>query len=93
MRTYLEHAVLKISQSLKNDDTVLVTGGGAHNKFLVSSLKSKTQAKIIIPSKELIDYKEALIFGLLGLLRVLNINNCLSSVTGSKNDHCSGKIF
>ena len=35
----------------------------------------------------------SLIFGLLGLLRFLNINNCLSSVTGASKDHCSGKIF
>ena len=41
----------------------------------------------------LIEYKEALIFSFLGLLRVLEINNCYSSVTGAKKDHCSGIIY
>jgi len=41
----------------------------------------------------LIDYKEAVIFGFLGVLKLLNINNCYSSVTGSSKDHCSGDIF
>ena len=92
-RTYLNHIVLKICDCLKEKDKVLVTGGGAFNKFLIETLKFETKAKLIVPTKELVEYKEALIFGLLGLLRFLNINNCLSSVTGSKKDHCSGNIF
>ena len=91
--TYLMHVVLKISDCLKFDDKVLVTGGGALNKFLIKTLKSKTKAQIVIPSVDLINYKEALIFGLIGLLRFLKINNCLSSVTGTYRDHCSGKII
>ena len=43
--------------------------------------------------KKIIEYKEALIFSFIGLLRVLGINNCYSSVTGAKKDHCSGKIY
>jgi anhydro-N-acetylmuramic acid kinase len=93
IHTYLKHVVLKISDCLNDDDKVLVSGGGALNQFLIETLKSKTKAEIIVPSRDLIEYKEALIFGLLGLLRVLDINNCLSSVTGASKDHCSGKIF
>jgi anhydro-N-acetylmuramic acid kinase len=48
---------------------------------------------LIIPSPELIEYKEALIFGLLGILKLRNENNCLKSVTGAKKDHSSGVIF
>ena len=44
-------------------------------------------------SNTLIDYKEAIVFGFLGVLKLLNINNCYSSVTGSSKDHCSGEIF
>ena len=50
-----------------------------------------TQSKII--SENITDYKEALIFGFLGVLRIRNENNCLKSVTGANIDHSSGVIF
>jgi anhydro-N-acetylmuramic acid kinase len=93
MHTYLIHVIKVISSSLTSDDNVLVSGGGAHNKYLMEELKLNSKAKIILPSKEIINFKEALIFGLLGLLRVLNINNCFSSITGARQNHCSGKII
>jgi len=93
MHTYVIHVVKVISSSLTSDDNVLVSGGGAHNKYLMEELRLNSKAKIILPSKEIINFKEALIFGLLGLLRVLNINNCFSSITGARQNHCSGKII
>ena len=60
----------------------------------IISLKSlKLNNKVIIPEIKIIDYKESIIFGFLGVLKMLNINNCYSSVTGSSIDHCSGDIF
>ena len=50
-------------------------------------------AELLIPSNTLVEYKEALIFGFLGVLRLRGENNCLSSVTGAKKDHSSGTIF
>ena len=91
--TYLNHVTLKISDCLQDDDKALITGGGAFNKFLVENLMSKSKAKIIIPNKVLVEHKEALIFGLMGVLRFLDIDNCLSSITGSYKNHCSGNIF
>ena len=72
---------------------VLITGGGAFNKFLINELNNHAKNEIVIPSNEIIDYKEALIFALLGVLRSENKVNCLSSVTGAMNDHSSGKIL
>jgi len=72
---------------------VLITGGGAHNKYLIQLLKKKTKVKIIIPDSQIVDFKEALIFALLGLLRYLGINNCLSSVTGAEKDNCGGIVY
>ena len=47
----------------------------------------------LIPKNELIEYKEALIFALLGFLKLCDRVNCLSSVTGAKKDHSSGVVF
>lgn len=94
LRTFVEHIAHQISKELKKQNsTVLITGGGAYNFFLIDRIKSKTEAEILIPSKQLVNYKEALIFGLLGVLKLRGEVNCLSSVTGAKNDHSSGNVF
>ena len=93
LNTLSNHIANQISNNLNDIDKVLVTGGGAYNDYLIDIIRSKTDSKIIIPSKKIIEFKEALIFAFLGVLRYLNINNCYSSVTGASKDHCSGKIF
>ena len=93
LNTLSNHIANQISNNLKNLDKVLVSGGGAYNDYLIHLIRSKTDSEIIIPSKNIIEFKEALIFAFLGVLRFLNINNCYSSVTGASKDHCSGKIF
>ncbi len=72
---------------------VMVTGGGAYNNFLIDLITRKSNAEIIIPEKNLIEFKEALIFAFLGLLRWLNIPNCLSSVTGAEFDNIGGAVY
>ena len=95
LRTFTEHIVQQISNCLNNkaSSKVLVTGGGAFNSFLINLLSSGVSNEIIVPSNEIINYKEALIFALLGVLRIQNKTNCLQSVTGALKDHSSGKIF
>lgn len=95
LRTFIAHIVIQISDCLdgKMNSKVLITGGGAFNKYLINELKKATNCVVIIPSEEIVDYKEALIFALLGVLRVDNQVNCLSSVTGATKNHSSGKIF
>ena len=94
MRSLYEHIAIQISKNIENigAKTVLVSGGGAKNKFLMELLSEKTKSKLVSPSNELIDFKEALIFAFLGYLRVNSIINVFASVTGSRNDHCAGSI-
>ena len=73
------------------DDTLLITGGGAHNKFWINKIK-ELKIKTVIPETKLIDFKEALIFSLLGVLKLRSEINILASVTGSSKDLSAGVI-
>ena len=73
------------------NDALLITGGGAHNKFWINKLK-ELKVKTVVPDLKLIDFKEALIFSLLGVLKIRNEINILSSVTGSLKNLSSGVI-
>ncbi|WP_028892743.1 anhydro-N-acetylmuramic acid kinase [Tenacibaculum sp. 47A_GOM-205m] len=93
LKTFTEHVAVQIGNSVKKNTTILITGGGAFNTFLMKRIEFYAKTKIKQADKELINYKEALIFALLGVLKVQNKVNCLQSVTGAKKDHSSGEIF
>ncbi|MCD4834685.1 MAG: anhydro-N-acetylmuramic acid kinase [Bacteroidales bacterium] len=94
LSTVYEHIAQQISGALPNESKykTLITGGGAYNSYLVELITQKTKSEIIIPDKNIIEYKEALIFAFLGILRFKNQVNCLSSVTGARKDSSSGLI-
>ncbi len=95
LRTYVEHISDKIAAAtqLEGSGQVLTSGGGAKNDFLIQRIQEKTDSRLIIPDLLCLDFKEALIFAFLGLLRIQGRNNILSAVTGSKADHCGGCIY
>ncbi|MEQ6121411.1 anhydro-N-acetylmuramic acid kinase [Reichenbachiella sp. MALMAid0571] len=103
LRTYIEHIASRISSEIialsDNDPNliqkILVTGGGAWNTYLINTLKKKLGDKydVLVPNKDLVNFKEALIFAFLGLLRIKSLNNCLASVTGASRDNCGGVII
>lgn len=93
LRTIVEHIAIQISVQIETEAAVLITGGGVYNEFLMSRIRSYKNMELVMPSKKLIEFKEALIFGLLGVLRLRGSVNCLASVTGAKNDHSSGAIY
>ncbi len=72
---------------------VLATGGGAKNKFLIDLIKEKSETEIIVPDKQLIDFKEAIIFALLGVLFLTEQPNCLKEVTGASENVVGGVLY
>jgi anhydro-N-acetylmuramic acid kinase len=72
---------------------MLVTGGGAHNTFLVDRLRARLGVEVVVPEAGLVDYKEALIMALIGVLRWREENNVLSSVTGASRDSIGGAVW
>ena len=94
LRTFSEHIAIQISNIIKDPNaSILITGGGVKNNFLFSLLRDKISNNFIKPDYDLIDFKEALIFAFLGILKIRNEVNCLKSVTGALKDHSSGVIF
>ena len=94
LHTYTKHIGFQIGMSLTKSKATkcLVTGGGTFNSFLINQIQQHTSCFLEIPDRTIVDYKEALVFALLGLLRKENQINVLSSVTGAKHDHSSGRI-
>lgn len=94
LRTYVEHIAQKIAEVFpqKSVPTILVTGGGVYNGFLLQRIQEISKIPLKKPVEELIEFKEALVFSFLGLLKLEKKVNCLKSVTGAKKDHSSGRI-
>ena len=93
LRTFVEHIAIQIGKVIYNNDSVLVTGGGVFNFFLMQRIQFYAKNNIKKVSNQLIDFKEALLFAFLGLLKINNQINCLKSVTGATKNHSSGVIF
>lgn len=94
MATVLEHIAFQIARGINDAgiQSLLISGGGALNQTLVDRIKTLTGISLEIPEEKLIHYKEALIFALLGTLRIRGEINCLASVTGGEKDLSTGKI-
>lgn len=92
LRTFVEHIVRRITSDIPSNSKVIVTGGGAQNKFLMQELEARgvEVAKDVHPL--LGDYKEAMIFAFLGLQVLLGKPNILGTATGSSNDMLGGSI-
>lgn len=100
LHTSVHHICEKITQQIQlnfinKNQQLLITGGGALNSFLIETLEQKlgSTTKVVVPAKIIIEFKEALIFALMGVLRVKQLTNVLSSVTGAKKDSTSGVLF
>ncbi|MEI6764771.1 MAG: anhydro-N-acetylmuramic acid kinase [Bacteroidota bacterium] len=95
MATVVEHIATQIGAAVTGNSNgkLLLTGGGAYNNFLVERIRFHSNAQIIVPDALTVEFKEALIFAFLGVLRWRNENNGLSSVTGARADSCGGAVY
>jgi anhydro-N-acetylmuramic acid kinase len=109
LRTYTEHIAVQIGRAVEKlgvgggmektaageaaTPRMLITGGGAHNTFLVERLRHKLGVDVVVPDGKLADFKEALIMALIGVLRWREENNVMASVTGASRDSIGGAVW
>lgn len=95
LKTFVEHIAIQITLKINKEHrgALLITGGGVYNIYLINRIEAHSNQKIIVPNKEVVEFKEALIFGFLGVLKLRNESNCLKSVTGASKNHSSGEIY
>jgi len=102
LATFTEHVAVQIANVInskgkgkeKGKGKLLITGGGAYNTFLINRIETLlNDVTVEVPDDKTIQFKEALIFAFLGVLKLRGEINVLSSVTGAKRDHSSGFIF
>lgn len=105
LRTYVEHIAAQIQNAVASfsnytnplaEKQMLVTGGGAFNSFLMQRIQQVLQPlgiEIVIPEKEVVELKEALIMALIGILRWREEENVLSSVTGASRSSVGGALW
>ncbi|HVU56110.1 MAG TPA: anhydro-N-acetylmuramic acid kinase [Puia sp.] len=100
LRTYVEHIAIQIRRAVEGlgsaSGRMLVTGGGAHNGFLIGRLRellAPQGIEVVAPDAQLVDYKEALVMALIGVLRWREENNVYSSVTGASRDSIGGAVW
>lgn len=98
LRTFTESTAQQIVSAIKEygkHKTVLCTGGGTFNSFLIYRMVELAGDDItfVIPDQDIINFKEAIVFAFLGVLRIRNEANCLKSVTGATRNSSSGVMI
>ena len=95
MATLSAHIAFQIKRVMEKyrPKKMLITGGGAFNTHLIEQLQQQQITQVHIPDEQTIQYKEAIIFALLGLLRIKNLNNSLKTVTGASRNSIGGALY
>lgn len=99
MKTFVDHIGIQVGKGIDYISSnsaagkqVLVTGGGAFNTVLMDHIRTHSEAEFVIPDEKLVKFKEALIFALMGVLRIENNINIRKTFTGAKSDSVSGSL-
>ena len=100
LHTCIQHICEQIAVQVDSNRTksgmrMLVTGGGALNHYFMKVLQERLgdDVRLVIPASEIIEFKEALVFALMGVLKIENEPNVLKSVTGASHNSISGIIY
>lgn len=105
LATAVEHIAMQVGLAVQDstfmrdreqrtvNQQLLITGGGAFNAFLVERIQHHTKIKAVVPDTFTVQYKEALAMAFIGLLRILEIPNCLASVTGANKNVIGGAVY
>ncbi|MDR3297091.1 MAG: anhydro-N-acetylmuramic acid kinase, partial [Prevotellaceae bacterium] len=89
LRTVCEHVAMQVAACAQGR-TMLVTGGGAFNAFLLQRMAALASCKVELPDAQIVCFKEALVFAFLGALYTSNHASCLASATGAARDCVGG---
>jgi anhydro-N-acetylmuramic acid kinase len=103
LHTAVQHIADEVSKAVqlypalgKEQATLLITGGGAFNGFLVQRITEALlplNVSVHIPDETTIKYKEALVMALIGTLRWREETNVMSRVTGASRDSIGGALW
>ena len=96
LATLTEHIAMQVGDSLPNTrGKVLVAGGGTFNTYLIERINSNIPQgfDVVIPDRVIIEYKEATLVALCGLLRLYGLPNSFKSITGASKDSINGVIY
>ena len=107
LNTFCHHIAYEVARAIKKIETscgydfsgqrLFITGGGAFNNFLVACIRQYTlqscKVEVQVPEKIIVNYKEALLMALMGVLRLERRPNCIATVTGASKDALGGKVF
>jgi anhydro-N-acetylmuramic acid kinase len=87
--------IAKSISSIQQNGSLLISGGGAYNSFLIEKLKSELSGNwdVEVPDSQMVSFKEAYCFAFLGLKRLLGEVNCFAEVTGASSDLCLGAVY
>ena len=93
LRTFYEHCAGQLARVTVPGRRILVTGGGAWNRFLLERMQALSGCELVVPEPTVVEFKEALIFAFLGVLYMQDQPSCLRSVTGARHDNIGGMLF
>lgn len=104
LHTVVHHIAEQIGLAIKRNDKsnevlakkMLVTGGGAHNNFLIKTIQDQIKLlgiELVVPDEKIIDYKEAIVMALIGTLRWREEVSVLHRVTGASRNSIAGALW
>jgi len=96
LATVVEHISMQLAQYVNPDHKSMhLAGGGAHNTFLVERIRAHCPSllSVVVPEEKIINFKEALLIGMCGALRLHRLPNSLKTITGASKNTVNGVVF